>query len=203
MGRTTATQATPKQGASELIGLAVTAVVLVITFGRFIAAGLPLLNALLGIAISLSAITAATRFIQLSSSTSTLALMLGLAVSIDHAPFITFRYRHELSAGLDREEAARSPRPPAGRRPGRGRDQGPGWCRRDHPAGVQPGRQYCPAAGHPPQRPAGQATVSLVHAIRDNTAALRVRTWASLGVTGTTAVNIDVSARLAARCCPT
>jgi len=99
-------QPQPENSATEVIGVAVAAVVLVITFGSLLAAGLPLLTALLGIAISVGVITAATGFIDLSSTTSTLALMLGLAVAIDYALFIVSRYRHELTAGRDPEDAA-------------------------------------------------------------------------------------------------
>jgi RND superfamily putative drug exporter len=98
--------AQPGQGATEILGVAVAAVVLVITFGSLIAAGLPLLTALLGIAIGVGGVTAATGFVDMSSSTPTLALMLGLAVAIDYALFIVSRYRHELAAGRDPEEAA-------------------------------------------------------------------------------------------------
>ncbi|MFC4907159.1 MMPL family transporter [Actinomadura gamaensis] len=101
-----ATQGMPEQGASELIGLGIAAVVLVITLGSLVAAGLPLLNAILGVAIAMAGITAATGFIDMSSTTSTLALMLGLAVAIDYALFITSRYRHELQEGRSGEEAA-------------------------------------------------------------------------------------------------
>jgi RND superfamily putative drug exporter len=99
-------QIKPEQGAGEAIGVVVAAVVLVITFGSLVAAGLPLLSALLGIGISVAAITAASGFVGLSSTTPTLALMLGLAVAIDYSLFIVSRYRHELAAGRDPEEAA-------------------------------------------------------------------------------------------------
>ncbi|WP_432877607.1 MMPL family transporter [Kribbella sp. CA-245084] len=101
-----AVQAPAEQGLTEVIGVAVAAVVLLITFGSLIAAGLPLLTAILGIAVGLAGITAATGFVDLSSATSTLALMLGLAVAIDYALFIVSRYRHELAEGRDGEEAA-------------------------------------------------------------------------------------------------
>lgn len=101
-----ALQAQPENSLSEVIGVVVAAVVLVITFGSLVAAGLPLLTALLGIAISVGVVTAATGFVDLSSTTPTLALMLGLAVAIDYALFIVSRYRHELAIGYDREEAA-------------------------------------------------------------------------------------------------
>jgi putative drug exporter of the RND superfamily len=99
-------QIKPEQGAGEAIGVVVAAVVLVITFGSLVAAGLPLLSALLGIGISVAAITAASGFVGLSSTTPTLALMLGLAVAIDYSLFIVSRYRHELAAGRDPQEAA-------------------------------------------------------------------------------------------------
>jgi RND superfamily putative drug exporter len=99
-------QIKPEQGAGEAIGVAIAAVVLAITFGSLVAAGLPLLTALLGIGISVAAITAASGFVGLSSTTPILALMLGLAVAIDYALFIVSRYRHELAAGRDPQEAA-------------------------------------------------------------------------------------------------
>jgi RND superfamily putative drug exporter len=95
-----------KQGLGEVIGVAVAAVVLVITFGSLVAAGLPLLTALLGIGIGMGAITALTGFVELSSTTPILALMVGLAVAIDYALFIVSRYRHELAAGREPQEAA-------------------------------------------------------------------------------------------------
>ena len=91
---------------TEGIGLLIAAVVLFITFGSLIAAGLPLLMAILGILIGVGAITTATGFVHLSSTTPTLALMLGLAVAIDYALFIVSRYRNELNAGHEPEDAA-------------------------------------------------------------------------------------------------
>ncbi|MEI5522058.1 MMPL family transporter [Streptomyces brasiliscabiei] len=96
-----------KEGANaaELIGLAVAAVALVITFGSLLAAGLPLLTALLGVVMAILSITIATALWDMSSSASTLALMLGLAVAIDYALFIVSRYRGEIREGHDPEEA--------------------------------------------------------------------------------------------------
>ncbi|MCL8014039.1 MMPL family transporter [Streptomyces sp. AS02] len=101
-----ALQTTPEAASSEIIGLAVAAVVLVITFGSLIAAGLPLLTALIGVGIGVSVITALANALDLGSTTSTLAMMIGLAVGIDYALFIVSRYRAELAEGRDREEAA-------------------------------------------------------------------------------------------------
>jgi len=101
-----ALQATPETGSSEVIGIAIAAVVLVITFGSLIAAGLPLLTALIGVGIGVSTITALASVLDLGSTTSTLAMMIGLAVGIDYALFIVSRYRAELAEGREREEAA-------------------------------------------------------------------------------------------------
>src|SRR5690606_16906728 len=80
-----------QQNVAELIGLGVAAIVLVITFGSFVAAGMPLLNAIIGIGITISAVTAVTAWVNLSSFTPTLAVMLGLALAIDYSLFIVSR----------------------------------------------------------------------------------------------------------------
>ncbi|MFE0386647.1 MMPL family transporter [Streptomyces bungoensis] len=97
---------TPETGSSEVIGLAVAAVVLVITFGSLLAAGFPLLTAVIGVGIGVSTITALASALDLGTTTSTLASMIGLAVGIDYALFIVSRYRSELAEGREREEAA-------------------------------------------------------------------------------------------------
>ncbi|MEU8576050.1 MMPL family transporter [Streptomyces asoensis] len=101
-----ALQAGAEPGAvGEVVGLAIAAVVLVITLGSLVAAGLPLLTAIIGVGIGVSTITALAKALDLGDTTSTLALMIGLAVGIDYALFIVSRYRSELAEGRDREEA--------------------------------------------------------------------------------------------------
>jgi RND superfamily putative drug exporter len=100
-----AMQVEEEQSLAEVFGIAVAAVVLLITFGSLVAAGLPLLSALIGIGIGVTAITASTGFLDIGSGTSILALMIGLAVTIDYALFIMSRYRHELAVGQEPEEA--------------------------------------------------------------------------------------------------
>ncbi|WP_406484811.1 MMPL family transporter [Streptomyces sp. NBC_01563] len=92
--------------AAEAIGLAVAAVVLLLTLGSLIAAGLPLVTALIGVAIGVCSITALASALELDSTTSVLAMMLGLAVGIDYALFIVSRYRSELAEGRRPEDAA-------------------------------------------------------------------------------------------------
>ncbi|MEV4427660.1 MMPL family transporter [Streptomyces sp. R-07] len=101
-----ALQTMPEQGASEAIGIVLAGIVLVITFGSLVAAGLPLLTAVIGVGIGVSSITALANVLDLGTTTSTLASMIGLAVGIDYALFIVSRYRAELADGRDNEEAA-------------------------------------------------------------------------------------------------
>ncbi|WP_348272850.1 MMPL family transporter [Rathayibacter sp. VKM Ac-2760] len=99
-------QSLPGVTVTEAIGLVVALVVLVLTFGSFLAAGMPLVTALLGVALSMSAIFIATRFASISSTTPLLALMLGLAVGIDYALFIISRHQDQLKQGMAPEESA-------------------------------------------------------------------------------------------------
>ncbi|MFE9774916.1 MMPL family transporter [Streptomyces sp. NPDC005931] len=101
-----ALQTVPHTGAAEVIGIGIAAVVLVVTFGSLLAAGLPLLTAIIGVGIGVASITALAATLDLGSTTSTLATMIGLAVGIDYALFIVSRYRAELAEGREREEAA-------------------------------------------------------------------------------------------------
>ncbi|WP_285472165.1 MMPL family transporter [Actinoplanes sp. NBRC 101535] len=100
------TAAAEQNHTSEAVGIAFAALVLLLTFGSLVAAGLPLLTALVGVGAGMFAIQIATGFLDLSGSTSALATMLGLAVGIDYALFVVSRYRHELQRDGDGEEAA-------------------------------------------------------------------------------------------------
>ncbi|MPY31826.1 MMPL family transporter [Streptomyces adustus] len=93
-------------GVGEAAGVLVAALVLLVTFGSMAAAGLPLLTAVIGVATSMFAILALSSAFGLSSSTGTLATMLGLAVGIDYAMFIVSRYREERGKGHAPQEAA-------------------------------------------------------------------------------------------------
>lgn len=89
----------------EGIGVLVAMVVLFLTLGSLRAAGMPLITALLGVAITMVLIFGATGLMTVSSTTPMLALMLGLAVGIDYALFILSRHRDQLGAGMDAEES--------------------------------------------------------------------------------------------------
>ncbi|MFP8886550.1 MMPL family transporter [Streptomyces mangrovi] len=97
--------AIPHTGAAEVIGVAIAAIVLLITFGSLVAAGLPLLTALVGVGVTVAVITAVTVPFDLNTTTPILATMIGLAVGIDYALFIVSRYRAELAEGREPLEA--------------------------------------------------------------------------------------------------
>ncbi|MEV6636010.1 MMPL family transporter [Actinoplanes sp. NPDC051470] len=87
-------------GATEAAGLLIALLVLVITFGSLVAAGLPLLTALLGVGVTLAGLTAVAGTLALPTTAAPMALMLGLAVGIDYALFIVARHRSQLASGL-------------------------------------------------------------------------------------------------------
>jgi putative drug exporter of the RND superfamily len=90
---------------AELLGIAVALVVLLLTFGSLVAAGLPILTAVVGVGLGIAGVTGMTAFTDIGSTTPMLATMIGLAVGIDYALFILARYRSELHRADDREEA--------------------------------------------------------------------------------------------------
>jgi putative drug exporter of the RND superfamily len=91
---------TPVSETPELIGLAIALVILLITFGSFVAAGLPILTALIGVGITLTGITAMASVADIASAATTVALMLGLSCGIDYGLFILLRHRDNLLRGM-------------------------------------------------------------------------------------------------------
>lgn len=93
-------------GSAEIVGLVIAVIVLLITLGSVVAAGLPLITALLGVAIGVGGAFSISKFIEMPSVTSVLALMVGLAVGIDYALFIVNRQRRMIiDQGLSAKEA--------------------------------------------------------------------------------------------------
>ncbi|MFI6782820.1 MMPL family transporter [Micromonospora sp. NPDC050276] len=95
----------PEIGSTEALGVLVAAIVLIITFGSLVAAGMTMLNALIGVGAGMAGLFALSGVVQLTSTAPILALMLGLAVGIDYSLFITSRHRQNLLDGLSPEEA--------------------------------------------------------------------------------------------------
>ncbi|SDD39329.1 MMPL family transporter [Glycomyces harbinensis] len=92
-------------GVGEAIGLVVAAVVLIVMLGTLIGAGLPILNALVGVGVGAMAAMSLSGVVEMTSVTPILGIMLGLAVGIDYSLFIINRHRRQLKDGYDLEES--------------------------------------------------------------------------------------------------
>ena len=94
------------EAGSEGAGMMIGYVVLAITLGSLLAAGLPLLTAIIGVSVGIIGLTALSGVVDLSETAPTLATMLGLAVGIDYALFIISRHRQNLGDGMALRDAA-------------------------------------------------------------------------------------------------
>jgi putative drug exporter of the RND superfamily len=92
-------------GAGEIVGIIVAAVVLFLTLG-LVGMGLPLLNALFAMVISIGIMAlVGTRVLDVVDWTPQLAAMIGIGVGIDYALLILNRFRLERGSGRDTREA--------------------------------------------------------------------------------------------------
>ena len=80
-------------GPATVVGVIAAMVILLITFGSLIAAGMPLITAGLGLITGVALIGLATHITSMSNVAPELALMIGLGVGIDYALFIVTRFR--------------------------------------------------------------------------------------------------------------
>ncbi|MCC6791910.1 MAG: MMPL family transporter, partial [Thermomicrobiales bacterium] len=92
-------------GSSELIGIAMAMVILLIMFGSVIAMGLPIVTALVGLMIGILITTLAANIFDMSTFTPAFLSMIGLGVGIDYCLFIVTRYREGIHHGLSVEAA--------------------------------------------------------------------------------------------------
>lgn len=97
----------PEPPASEVFGLLAAIVILLIAFGSLIAMGLPILTALFGLGVGIGSLSLLATVFDMPSFSTQMAAMIGLGVGIDYALFIVTRYRAELHAGREPEEATR------------------------------------------------------------------------------------------------
>ncbi len=88
-------------GPSEIAGVVLAAVILLVMLGSLLAAGLPILTALIGVGIGVLGTTTVTHWVTMSDVTPVLALMLGLAVGIDYSLFLVHRHRTQLARGAE------------------------------------------------------------------------------------------------------
>ncbi|MBI3747303.1 MAG: MMPL family transporter [Chloroflexi bacterium] len=92
--------ASPLAGsAGEGVGLLVAAVILLIAFGSVMAAGLPILTAIVALTSGISLVVLLAAKVEVSTAAPTVAAMLGLGAGIDYALFISNRFREQLRSG--------------------------------------------------------------------------------------------------------
>ncbi|SFC65261.1 putative drug exporter of the RND superfamily [Nocardioides terrae] len=87
------------------IGLLVALLVLLVVFGTFVAAVLPIGLALVAVGTAIGGITLMAGFMNVSVSAVPVAGLVGLGVGIDYALFVVARYRENRSAGRDNAAA--------------------------------------------------------------------------------------------------
>jgi uncharacterized membrane protein YdfJ with MMPL/SSD domain len=95
----------PETESSEVVGLSAAMVILAFTFGTLVAMGMPIISAVVGLAIGLSLIGLLGHLTTVPTIAPTLGTMIGLGVGIDYALFLVSRYRAERAAGKEIDEA--------------------------------------------------------------------------------------------------
>jgi putative drug exporter of the RND superfamily len=85
-------------GFATVIGVVAAMVILLISFGSFVAMGLPLVTAALGLVAGIGLIGLTSQIVDMADFATELALMIGLGVGIDYALFIVTRFRENYRA---------------------------------------------------------------------------------------------------------
>lgn len=105
-GQVVAAGEVPELGGSEVLGIIIAMVIMLVMFGSVVAMGLPIVTALIGVGTSVIALPLlANSFVFNDQITPAFVSMMGLGVGIDYALFIVNRYRDNLLHGMDVEDA--------------------------------------------------------------------------------------------------
>jgi len=115
LGGQTVQQAEQGDIGSEMIGLLAAAIILLIMFGSVVAAGLPILVAVAGLAVSSTLTTVVISFVDAPDWSTSLATMMGIGIGIDYALLMVTRFREWRAAGLDPDAATVATLDTAGR----------------------------------------------------------------------------------------
>jgi RND superfamily putative drug exporter len=115
LGGQTVTQGEAAEIGSEAIGLAAAALILLITFGSVVAAGLPLLVAVAGLAVSSTLTGLLIAVIDAPDWSTSLATMMGIGIGVDYTLLMVTRFREWRAAGLDERAATVATLDTAGR----------------------------------------------------------------------------------------
>src|SRR5919112_437516 len=100
---------------AERLGVPIALLILLISSGAVVAAGLPLVLAMSGVIVTIGTLGAASAFTEFNLFVPNIASMIGLGVGIDYALFIVNRFREELARGTDPRLAVTTTTATAGR----------------------------------------------------------------------------------------
>jgi RND superfamily putative drug exporter len=100
---------------AEVTSVPVSLALLLLVFGALIAAGIPLLLAGTSVVSAISLLAIPSRLVPISSTTSSIVLLVGMAVGIDYSLFYLRRVREERAAGATTEQALRTAARTSGR----------------------------------------------------------------------------------------
>ncbi len=103
------------EGKGELVGIVAALLILLLLFRSVVAAGLPVLVAIGGLAIGLTGVTVLCGLMSVSPTAPTVASMVGLGVGIDYALLLLVRIRENLDVGAEIVDAAARAARTAGR----------------------------------------------------------------------------------------
>ena len=92
-------------GKAGALSLPITLIVLVLTFGSLVAAGIPLLLALTAVFAAFGLVALSSVLLPVAMQAPAMALLIGLAVGVDYSMFYLKRERQERAAGRSREAA--------------------------------------------------------------------------------------------------
>src|SRR5437763_5722153 len=99
-------QLAQKNPSSELIGIGVAIVVLLVAFGSVVAMGPPIVTALMGVFVGAAAVGVLSAVMDVPEFSLILCMMVGLGVGIDYALFVVTRHRQHLHEGMSVVDAA-------------------------------------------------------------------------------------------------
>jgi len=97
IGTTLSTEGTEQ---SEVVGILAAMLILSLVLGSLVAMGLPIITAVVGLGIALSAVGLLGHLVAIPSSGPTLATMIGLGVGIDYALFLITRHQDQVGDGM-------------------------------------------------------------------------------------------------------
>ncbi|MEP6762402.1 MAG: MMPL family transporter, partial [Sporichthyaceae bacterium] len=115
LGGQSVTNAEATEIGSEGLGIGAAALILLVTFGTIVAAGLPIIVAIAGLAVSSMLTGLLIAFIDAPDWSTSLATMMGIGIGIDYALLMVTRFREWRAAGLEPEAATTATLDTAGR----------------------------------------------------------------------------------------